>query len=105
VGRLLFPLLRAGVDIDGCDISGDMLCYCSSEGLCVACGTCADYCQFREISVDNSLARIDAFACMGCGVCVAHCPQEAISLLRDPANGEPLKIQTLITRAASPAQG
>ena len=37
VGRLLLPLLRAGVDIDGCDISGDMLRYCrdkaASQGL------------------------------------------------------------------------
>jgi SAM-dependent methyltransferase len=28
VGRLLLPLFRAGVDIDGCDISGDMLRHC-----------------------------------------------------------------------------
>ena len=27
-GRLLLPLLRAGIDIDGCDISGDMLHHC-----------------------------------------------------------------------------
>jgi SAM-dependent methyltransferase len=27
-GRVLLPILRAGVDIDGCDISGDMLRYC-----------------------------------------------------------------------------
>lgn len=27
-GRLLLPFLRAGVDVDGCDISGDMLAYC-----------------------------------------------------------------------------
>lgn len=27
-GRLLLPLLRAGIDIDGCDISGDMLRHC-----------------------------------------------------------------------------
>jgi 2-polyprenyl-3-methyl-5-hydroxy-6-metoxy-1,4-benzoquinol methylase len=33
VGRLLFPLLRAGVDIDGCDISGDMLRYCSGKAI------------------------------------------------------------------------
>lgn len=37
VGRLLLPLLRAGVDIDGCDISGDMLRHCrnkaASQGL------------------------------------------------------------------------
>ena len=36
-GRVLLPLLRAGIDIDGCDISGDMLHYCrskaASEGL------------------------------------------------------------------------
>ena len=27
-GRLLLPLLRVGIDIDGCDISGDMLHHC-----------------------------------------------------------------------------
>ncbi len=27
-GRVLLPLLGAGIDIDGCDISGDMLYYC-----------------------------------------------------------------------------
>jgi len=31
VGRLLLPLLGAGVDIDGCDISGDMLRYCRNK--------------------------------------------------------------------------
>lgn len=30
-GRLLLPLLRAGIDIDGCDISGDMLHYCRTK--------------------------------------------------------------------------
>jgi heterodisulfide reductase subunit A-like polyferredoxin len=68
--------------------------------LCAACGTCADYCQFAAISVDDGLARIDAFACMGCGVCVARCPQEALSLQRDPAKGEPLEIRELMVRAA-----
>jgi SAM-dependent methyltransferase len=36
-GRLLVPFLRAGLDVDGCDISGDMLAYCQQtaerEGL------------------------------------------------------------------------
>ena len=27
-GRLLIPFLRAGLDVDGCDVSGDMLDYC-----------------------------------------------------------------------------
>jgi len=31
VGRLLLPLLIAGVDIDGCDISGDMLHHCRDK--------------------------------------------------------------------------
>ncbi len=68
--------------------------------LCTGCGTCADYCQFAAISVEDGFARIDASACMGCGVCVSHCPQEGISLLRDPAKGEPLEIQKLIAHAA-----
>jgi heterodisulfide reductase subunit A-like polyferredoxin len=58
-----------------------------------------NYCQFVAISVDDGFARIDASACMGCGVCIAQCPQEAISLRRDPAKGEPLEIQKLIARA------
>src|SRR5688572_18245881 len=36
-GRLLLPFLRAGLDVDGCDVSGDMLAYCKQtaehEGL------------------------------------------------------------------------
>jgi hypothetical protein len=41
---------------------------------------------------------------MGCGVRVAHCPQEAISLVRDAAKGEPLEIQKLIAEAAIATQ-
>ncbi len=62
---------------------------------------CAGVCQFAAISVDDGFARIDAAVCMGCGVCIAHCPQEAISLERDPAKGEPLEIQKLIIEAAA----
>jgi ferredoxin len=72
--------------------------------LCAACGTCADYCQFAAITVDNGYATVEAEACMGCGVCVSKCPQEAVSLLRDPARGEPLEIRALLERAAA-AQG
>jgi ferredoxin len=68
--------------------------------LCAGCGECADMCQFAAISVDDGFARIDVAACMGCGVCVAHCLQEAIDLVRDPAKGEPLEIQKLMTHVA-----
>ncbi len=36
--------------------------------LCAACGSCADFCQFAAISVDDGFARIDNSACMGCVV-------------------------------------
>ena len=32
-GRLLLPLLHAGIDIDGCDISGDMLRHCRDKAV------------------------------------------------------------------------
>jgi MinD superfamily P-loop ATPase len=69
------------------------------DDLCAGCGTCADYCQFAAILVDDGFARIDVAACMGCGVCVAHCPQEAIGLVRELAKGEPLEIEKLIAQA------
>jgi ferredoxin len=69
--------------------------------LCAACGTCADWCQFTAISLDDGFAHVDDSACMGCGVCVAHCAQDAISLLQDPTKGEPLEIQKLIAEVAS----
>jgi SAM-dependent methyltransferase len=31
VGRVLLPIARAGIDIDGCDISADMLRHCQSK--------------------------------------------------------------------------
>ena len=30
-GRLLVPLLRAGIDVDGCDLSEDMLHHCRTK--------------------------------------------------------------------------
>ena len=74
------------------------------EDLCAGCGECVEMCQFAAISVDNGFARINDAACMGCGVCGAHCPQEAITLVREPAKGEPLEIQKLITRATQATQ-
>jgi ferredoxin len=73
-------------------------------GLCAACGSCADHCQFAAISVDDGYAIVDAAGCMGCGVCAAQCPQEAISLVRDSAKGEPLEIQKLIVETAKTFQ-
>ena len=73
------------------------------ETLCSSCETCASYCQFGAIS-NNGHAVVSASACMGCGVCVAKCPTGAITLVRDPAKGEPLEIQKLIAEAAITSQ-
>jgi len=66
--------------------------------LCAGCGTCADFCQFHALSVEDGTAIVDAAACMGCGVCVSKCAQNALSLVRDPARGEPLEIGDLQAR-------
>ena len=73
------------------------------ETLCASCGTCVSYCQFRAISKNGS-SMVSTSACMGCGVCVSKCPEGAITLVRDPAKGEPLEIQKLIAEAAITAQ-
>ena len=70
------------------------------EDLCIGCGDCNDYCQFFALSVDNGFASIDQSLCMGCGICVTNCPQDALSLFKDPAKGEPLEITRLLNSAA-----
>jgi heterodisulfide reductase subunit A-like polyferredoxin len=76
-------------------------CVAQVDGdLCAGCETCSEFCQFAAISLNEDHAVLDEAACMGRGVCVAHCPPEAISLVRDPAKGEPLEIQKLIAQAA-----
>jgi NAD-dependent dihydropyrimidine dehydrogenase PreA subunit len=68
---------------------------------CVACGSCVEACPFGALAIEDGALAIDVEACMGCGVCVAKCPQEALSLTRDPAKGEPLRIEELLS--GSPA--
>ncbi len=72
-----------------------------ATNLCIGCGTCADFCQFGALSVDDGMAAVDTTACMGCGVCVSKCPEGAISLVLDPTRGEPLEIRALIASADS----
>ncbi len=71
------------------------------EDLCIACGTCAETCQFGALSVDGLYAEIDQKLCMGCGVCVSHCDQEALSLALEPSRGQPLELLQLIEEFAN----
>jgi len=73
------------------------------EDQCVACGLCADYCQFEALSLNDNAITINRAAGMGCGACVSHCPQDALSLHRDPGKGEPLEIQNLMQQVLNNA--
>lgn len=42
-GRLLLPFLRAGIDIDGCDYSADMLAQCEARAQAEGLSPCLLY--------------------------------------------------------------
>ncbi len=65
------------------------------EDLCLGCGDCTPFCQFGALSILDNVNHVDEAACMGCGICVSKCGQEAITLQRDPAKGQPLEIYAL----------
>ena len=66
------------------------------EDLCIACDTCADYCQFGALEMGDMFMQVNYEKCMGCGVCVDKCDQGAIVLERDEAKGIPLEICALM---------
>jgi NAD-dependent dihydropyrimidine dehydrogenase PreA subunit len=51
---------------------------------CVGCGTCAERCFFKALSVDDETGRavVEPEKCIGCGICTLACPQEALKLRR-----------------------
>lgn len=53
--------------------------------ICDACATCEDRCQMGAVLV-NGTASIDKNRCIGCGLCVTTCPNDAIFLVRKPAD-------------------
>ncbi|MBM4168759.1 MAG: 4Fe-4S ferredoxin [Ignavibacteria bacterium] len=59
---------------------------------CVACGTCAKYCQFDAVSLVDGRKVIEEVKCMGCGVCIPKCKHNALALVLDPARGVPFEI-------------
>jgi ferredoxin len=73
---------------------------------CNGCGACAAPrgCPFHAITLggDPPRARIDLTKCMGCGACERTCPADALELVRDPRNGEPLDIEELCRTLQAP---
>ncbi|MFW6113506.1 MAG: DUF362 domain-containing protein [Actinomycetota bacterium] len=47
---------------------------------CKGCGTCAETCFVRAISLRRGRAVIDPGLCKGCGRCAMVCPQQAIEV-------------------------
>lgn len=56
---------------------GDKLC----PNGCIGLGSCAAFCPYDAIVVEDHLARVDANKCRGCGVCVNHCPKHIIRMI------------------------
>lgn len=48
---------------------------------CIGMGTCAKYCKFGAIKVENGVAVVDKEKCVGCGACVISCPKNLIRLV------------------------
>lgn len=56
-------------------------------GSCNGCGTCAESCQIRAISMSENGSGVEdpivnEELCIGCGVCVAACPSGSLSMSR-----------------------
>ena len=64
-------------------IEGSQIAYMEvpvvDEKLCSFCRECSELCQFKAISVLNSVVLVFEEMCHGCGGCIAVCPQGAIS--------------------------
>ena len=63
---------------------------------CKCCGKCAEVCAFDALSFSSGGDRLyDRAACMGCGLCAERCEEGALTLVKDPAKGEPLDLDLL----------
>ena len=63
---------------------------------CAGCGVCENKCQFEAIRVEEGLAVVNPEACMGCGVCAGNCPAQAVVLVREQGELEPLELERLL---------
>ena len=67
-GRLLIPFLRAGLDVDGCDISGDMLAYCRQAAARAGLSTRLYQQALHELDLPRRYQTIVACGVIGVGV-------------------------------------
>jgi ferredoxin len=56
------------------------------EKACSGCELCLDRCQFKALSVVDSICKVDERRCFGCGICVSACGDEALKMTPRPAD-------------------
>lgn len=78
-GRLLIPFLRAGLDVDGCDVSGDMLHHCREAAEKEGLSTRLDRQALHELDLPRQYQTIIVCGVFGIGVSRA---QDFIALQR-----------------------
>jgi SAM-dependent methyltransferase len=78
-GRLLIPFLRAGLDVDGCDASGDMLAYCKERSEREGVSPRLYQQALHEMDLPRQYKTIVACGVFGIGV---SCEQDFIALQR-----------------------
>ena len=69
-GRLLIPFLRAGLDVDGCDVSRDMLSYCAARAEKEGLDARLNAQSMRDLDLPRRYASI--VICESFGVCTTR---------------------------------
>jgi electron transport complex protein RnfB len=49
---------------------------------CSGCGVCIERCQFKALSLPDTVLIADLKRCVGCGLCILVCPTDALHLKR-----------------------
>jgi SAM-dependent methyltransferase len=81
-GRLLLPWLRAGYDVDGCDVSADMIAHCREQGSAEGLGPTLFVQALHELDPPRRYATIVACGVFGLGSTRAQ-DEEGLRRLHD----------------------
>lgn len=67
-------------------VRSEYYCVCDEE-LCTGCELCLDRCHVNANHLEDDVIKIERDQCIGCGLCVSVCPEDALQLVRKPADG------------------
>jgi heterodisulfide reductase subunit A len=49
--------------------------------LCAGCGQCVESCPYGSVTLVDHTAEVNPYLCKGCGTCAATCPNKAMALI------------------------